>query len=776
MPNKNDGFLKKLLATFAGEADEHLNAISAGLLELEKVPALAKQKELIETVFREAHSLKGAARAVDLADIGAVCQPLESMFAALKNGEITASRELFDLLHDAVGKLRHLLATGGAARNAAERAVLESLIQRLEMASKGAPIPEPAARERPTGRRRRAAKSSVASVAESAPAYAEEAERKRLMAEKEAPVETVRIATTKLDSLFQQVEEMIAAKLTAEQLGAQLRETTTEFQVRTKTWETIRAQLRALQSAFERGSHAEDASRLTKLLDTLEAENTAVRPLAGKLDALTATAAADRRVLAKMIDGLLEDAKKLLMLPLSSLFAILPKLVRDLARDYGKEADLAVLGTEIEIDRRIQEEIKDPLIHLVRNCIGHGIESPAERVRNNKPARGTVTVSVSQRDAGKVEIVIADDGAGIDLAKVLSAAQKLGMVSPAEVSSMNDQEKMLLVFHSGISTSPIVTDIAGRGLGLAIVQEKIERLGGTIDLESQRDAGTRFRMTLPSTLAAFRGVVVHTGEQTFVVPTAYVEGVARVAQEEIKTVENRETVRINGHALSLVRLADVLGLQRKRAADQSDSYKQFVVLTAGGERIAFLVDEVRNEQEVLLKGLGSLLPRVRNIAGATVLGTGAIALVLNVPELMKSSIEARIPVRHAAEAEAGETRGRAVLVVEDSITARTLLKNILEASGYEVKTAVDGVDALTALKTEPFDLVVSDIQMPRMDGFDLTMKMRADKKLAEVPVVLVTALASREDRERGIDAGANAYIVKSSFDQTNLLEVIRRLI
>jgi two-component system chemotaxis sensor kinase CheA len=360
------------------------------------------------------------------------------------------------------------------------------------------------------------------------------------------------------------------------------------------------------------------------------------------------------------------------------------------------------------------------------------------------------------------------------MAKVRSAVQRLGLVSPEETERLGEQEVAGFIFQSGVSTSPIVTDLSGRGLGLAIVREKVEKLGGVVTVETHAGVGTTFRMVLPLTLATFRGILVRVEDLLFVLRTTHVERAGRVGKEEIKTVENRETIPLDGQAVSLVRLGDVLGLSRKRvAADPVDSVP-IVVLDLAGKRVAFQVDEVLDEREVLVKSLSRQLPRVRNIAGATVLGTGQVAPILNVQDLMKSAVKtAAVPVRAAEETTA---RPKSVLVAEDSITARTLVKNILESAGYHVKTAVDGVEALTALKTELFDLVVSDVDMPRMSGFDLTAKIRADKKLSELPVVLVTALESREDRERGIDVGANAYIVKSSFDQSNLLEVIRRLV
>jgi two-component system chemotaxis sensor kinase CheA len=272
-------------------------------------------------------------------------------------------------------------------------------------------------------------------------------------------------------------------------------------------------------------------------------------------------------------------------------------------------------------------------------------------------------------------------------------------------------------------------------------------------------------------------LLVEAGEQTFVIPVAGVERVARIDKAALKTVENRETVELEGEALSYVRLAEILQLPQKVRAGDEGGLIQLFVIGSGASRIAFAVDVILDEQEVLVKSLGPQLSRVRNIAGATVLGSGRVAAILHPGDLVKSAVKgASAPGAGAYAPEAPEAVRRSVLVVEDSITARTLLKNILESSGYRTTTAVDGIDALTLLRTNDIDLVVSDVDMPRMNGFELTSRIRASRELADLPVVLVTSLDTREDRERGIDAGANAYIVKSSFDQSNLLDVIKRLI
>jgi two-component system chemotaxis sensor kinase CheA len=433
---------------------------------------------------------------------------------------------------------------------------------------------------------------------------------------------------------------------------------------------------------------------------------------------------------------------------------------------------LLTAGGEIETDRRILEEMKDPLIHLLRNCVDHGIERPQQREERGKPARATIKLAISQKNTDYVEIVVSDDGVGIDVQKVRAVAVKLGLAAPEDAAKMDERQVASLIFKSGVSTSPMITEVSGRGLGLAIVREKVEKVGGSVSIESTPGRGTTFRLSLPLTIARFRGVLVRVGERLFVLPTRYVQRVLRVGRDEIKSAENRETIEIDGRAASAVRLTDVLEIARRNPAPDPKRKIPVLVLAWAGEQIGFIVDEILDEQEVVVKGLGRQLRRVRNLAGATVLGSGKVLPVLNVADLMQSAVNM---APSAARHETTESP-KSILVAEDSITARTLLKNILEFAGYKVKTAVDGVEALCALANEGFDLVVSDVEMPRMSGFDLTAKIRADKRLSELPVVLVTALESREHRERGLDVGANAYIVKSSFDQGNLLEVVRRLI
>jgi two-component system chemotaxis sensor kinase CheA len=311
---------------------------------------------------------------------------------------------------------------------------------------------------------------------------------------------------------------------------------------------------------------------------------------------------------------------------------------------------------------------------------------------------------------------------------------------------------------------------------MAIVKERVERLGGEVGVETRTGAGTSIRMILPTTIATFRGLLVRARGSAFLLPVDAVVRAVRVAGAALGRVEGREALSLDGRVVPAARLADLLSLPRGAdGASPSRSHHLGVILRSGSDLAGVLVDDVLGDREVLLKDLRAPLVRVRHVAGLGLLGTGEGAVILRPGDLVRAAMEARGPEPSRAEP-AGARRAPVVLVVDDSITTRTMEKNLLEAAGYEVRVAADGVEAWTAVKTGSFDLVISDVDMPRLDGFGLTERIREDRELADLPVVLVTALESREDKERGIEVGANAYVIKSSFDQSNLLEIIRRLV
>ncbi len=723
MAVSKDLFQEKLLAAFREEAQEHLLAIGSSLLAFEETESPEEQKNLTMSVFQAAHSLKGASRAVNLGEMEAHCQTLESMFAAWKEEGSAPSRGMLDDAHRALNAMHALLRPGDSPGED---------------------------------------KGTVAFPG------------------RDRAGETVRIPAAKLDARLLEAEEMLTAKLTTGQRVADLREISSMFQAWRAEWhgrERDVETLRRMISAGRSEGSTTSSGALSSLLDFFDWSSAHLAAMEKGATGLARNLQHDHLSVGRMVDELLANSKKLLMLPFSSITASFPKIVRDICADQNKEAAFTLQGEEIEIDKRILEEIKDPLIHILRNAVDHGVELPDERRRNGKPPGAAVLVRVSQGVAGKVELVITDDGAGVDTDKVKRAAVERGLLTREQADSTDDSAAADLIFTPDITASPSVTALSGRGLGLAIVREKCERLGGSVSVMSRRHEGTTIRIILPTTLATFRGIIVEEAGRVFVLPTTYVDQVARFQMEDLRTVEGRETITLNNRPVALVRLADALNILHKGRSGHASARFPVVVMSLGEERIAFEVDAVLDEHEVLVKPLAKPLVRVRNVMGATILGSGKVAPILDGMDLIRSAagpaVQARIR-QPAALTKAVETK--TILVVENSITSRMLLKSILDAAGYTVKTAVDGADGLAVLRAEHFDLVVSDVEMPRMDGFDLTAKIRADERFAMIPVILITALETPEHRERGMDVGANAYLVKSSFDQSNLLETVRRFI
>lgn len=724
---KDPAFHQRLLATFRGEARDQWRALESGLFELAKAADDAARQAVVETIFRDAHTLKGAARLVGEHEAEAICQSLEGVFAELKRERRAPTGGDLEWLHAKVRELQRVLGLGGETPSAAETAK-----------------PEAAA----------------------APA-----------ADTAGAASLVRVPTARLDELMLQAEELLAVKTSAARRTATLAEIGARTAEWKKRWVKLKPRLAAARRLIDQDRTSPASRQLQELLQFLEWNDEFVRDVNAELAAVEQLAGREQGWVGGLIDGLLDGAKAILMSPCASLLEVFPGFVREAARSQGKEIEVVLNGAETEVDRRVLEEIRDAVVHLVRNSVDHGIETPSERMRAGKPAHGTLTLGATEKAGGNVEITVSDDGRGADVERIRATAVQRGLVTAEAAAELPEPDVLALLFESGFSTRSAVSELSGRGLGLAIVKEKVARLGGSVSLETKAGGGTTFRLLVPITLARFRGVFVTAGGRPYVIPSAYVRQIRRVRKGDVRRLKNQDTIAVEGEPVPLVPLADVLRIPAAAKRGGAGATTFVVVVSAGRTNLACEVEDIPHESEIVMKSLGRLLPRVRHLAGATIAGAGQIVPVLNAGDLLQANVERRggrraNPALRAKEAQ----RKRRVLIAEDSITSRSLFKSILQNAGYEVRTAVDGAEAVGVLKTEPVDLVISDVQMPRMDGFELTRKIRADRALSTLPVILITSLASREDKERGVDAGANAYLVKSSFDQSDLLQTIRRLL
>lgn len=735
MVNKNDELRARLLVTFRVEAEEHLQVLTTNLLALGRELPTLEVIKVIDVSFREMHTLKGAARSVGLMEVEGLCQACESVLSKLSRGQLVLTSPTLKMLHEAVEHMP-LLLTGGAAPSA-----VSELISRLKgiadesllKVAQPVEVPEP-----PIPVPKAALETGLPST------------------------NTIRLNTSKLDGLLLQAEDLLLPKLAA---GERVQE------VRALV-EAVRGCRTALvrERAVRRSSHV-TSSAVAVVVDPESVMETVETRISAMLEHITH----DHRTITSAVDGLQQSLRLLRMTPASVVLNLFPGMVHSLAAELGKQVEWGVEGADLEVDRKVLDAMKDPLIHLVRNAIDHGIESPEARVMAGKPPHGRVVVTVSSLEGNRVEIRVEDDGKGIDLDQVRAAAVRARHLTAEESQALPNEGAMDLIYRSGLSTTPLISTVSGHGLGLAIVREQVEDLKGQIRVDTRLGAGTTVRITLPVTISTFRGLLVRAGGQPYVLPTEAVERTFRILQREVESTQGRPMIRWEGRPVLLAQLTELLGLPTGRDPSESDSKQPCVIMRVRESRVALAVDDVLGEQEVVVKELRSPLVRVRNVAGAGLLGTGHIILILRPTDLLKSIRESPHPSlpSHLPK----ETpRQPVVLVVDDSITTRTMEKNLLEAAGYQVRVAVDGIEAWTFLKSERVDLVVSDVDMPRMDGLELTAKIRANREMADLPVVLVTALESRDDKERGLEVGANAYLVKSSFDQSNLLEFIRRLL
>jgi two-component system chemotaxis sensor kinase CheA len=780
---------RQLIDSFKTEQVEHVQKINQGLLALEKDPSGEERQDLLNEIFREAHSLKGAARSVGMTVIESLGHSLEDLLLHAKEGRLDFSPELFDLLYQALDAVELLVERVEAGDSTPPAKVLMLLAQLEEVTANATGEQEitedgetEAGEALAAGASSPGQQPTLRAASQSAkPGLSEVEEGEDVGSRLQSPVthlqpdETIRVSVSKLDALMAQFSELLGAKIRAEQRLAEVR----QMQLTASEWQKKWLALRGHHSRLLRNGHHDQQNGygldVTALVEFVAHNQEQLRALNVHTNTIYRQLSNDTMRLSLIINELQEDIKRVRMLPLATITTTSGRMVRDLARDQNKDVSLSIKGEQTELDKRVLEQIKDPLIHLFRNAVDHGLETTAEREQAGKPAEGRVELSAIQH-GNNVVITVSDDGRGLDVTAIRRSAVQKGWLSQTEAAKLSEAEVAQLIFSSGLSTSKIITDISGRGVGLDVVRQNVEALHGTLEVNYVSGQGTTFTLTLPLTLASSRGLLIRASEQTFALPLNAVEHMLQVDGREIDRVEGKAVITYQDKPVALAWLVDLLGLPR---GSEASTQLTVVIVRVADKRLGLIVDDLSGEQEVVMKGLGKQLSRVGGIAGATILGSGQVVLVLHAADLTKLAARApsTAPINEDIDRADEPDSRKSILVVDDSITTRTLEKNILEAAGYEVKLATNGEEALGILDADGLpNLVVSDVNMPRLDGFGLTDRIKHDDRYASIPVILVTSLDSAADKARGIEVGADAYIVKSSFDQGSLLEIIEQLV
>jgi two-component system, chemotaxis family, sensor kinase CheA len=667
----------------------------------------------IDGILREAHTMKGAAGMVGMMRVSRLAHRLEDLLVELRSGTRRSTPELTDSMLLVVDGLGRLIANPSSAeQDASDELAMERLLPTPVTSAVTAPAPADKGSPRTHG----VASEFVGSVPASAPPPPAPSEAPPPVdiapaapaVEPKVAVEHKRLESATLDVPVARIDEL--NRLVGEVSAAQLR-----------VGHVFGTELRV------------DPAGITEY-----------------------------RELTKVINQLQEVTERTRMVPIGTLGAILHRTARDTARSLGKNVRWELIGEDIEVDRGVLEQLVSPLLHLVRNSIAHGVESPEERLAAGKPEEAVVRLHATQVGS-KVVIAISDDGAGINVAAVRAAAVKRGL----EIDGLTEDESVHLIFHTGVSTATTLTETSGRGVGLDVVRSAVQAVHGEVQIVNHPGAGAEFRIVVPITLTVVPCLIVSIGGQSFAVPLHRI--IRMLEAQNVQVVSGKSLAVIDGQAVPVSDLATLLGLP-------TAGIGPWVLLGTATSPHAFQVETVLQKRDVVVRGLTGRLRDLRGVSGASIEPNGSILLVLDVSTLIERSESTVAVGSNGAGKAPGPPPQLSVVVVDDAMMVRELQRSILERGGYAVRTAADGVQALAMLNEQPADLVVTDIEMPNLDGLQLITSMRVHPRLANVPVLIVSSHGTEEDRQRGLDAGADGYIVKTSFDEAGLLSSVSRLL
>jgi two-component system sensor histidine kinase and response regulator WspE len=715
---------------FRMEAEDQARVLTDGLLQLERGSADAV---LLEALMRAAHSIKGAAAIVGLEAAVRLAHALEDVFVAAQHGRLRLGGHDVDALLGAVDLMQQLSLEDDAAGAAAVDAAVAAL--ELLLARGPGALPEPA----------------------SVPVAASEP----------APMPVPVPAPPASGAPSPASDEVLTLAGQARLQAGQLRPWIDALQ-------RDKRQQRQLADTLEQLHDAAQALGDARLLELTRLAQERAQPLRDALYRHIADAEHHERQSVNLSTRLLDELQTLRMCRFDEGVHALPRMVRDLARGLGKDVRLEIVGADVLVDRAVLAQMEAPLNQLLRNAVDHGMETPDERTAAAKPAHGTIRLEARHR-GGMLALAVEDDGRGLDPERIRAAAVARRLATPAFAPALSRAELMEFLFLPGFSLKETPNEISGRGVGMDVVHAAVQRLNGSVRAESQPGQGFRTLVTLPLTQSIVRALVVDVGGEAYALPIARVERVLRVAASEVRTQSGREVIELGGEQVGLVAAAQLLGL----GDGAGGAELAVVVIGAASARYGLVVDAIRGEQSLTVQPLEPVFGKLRDIAAAALLDDGAPALVLDVPDLLLSIARllgqgARLEVGRAPVHEGNAARR--VLVVDDSLTVREMQRKLLGARGYRVDVALDGIDGWNQLRAGDYDLVITDIDMPRLDGIGLVERIRSDPRLHRLPAMIVSYKDRPEDRARGMEAGADFYLAKGAFHDATLLDAVRDLI
>jgi len=735
--NNEDLSQFSMLDLFRMEADSQTQILTDGLLAMER---LKDDAGAVESMMRAAHSIKGAAAIVGLEVVVQLAHGMEDAFIAAQNGKLALTPNRVDVLLAGVDLIVQAsrLQDSGVPAWLADNA--EQIKKTLNAIASIAFLPEPVGLP------------PVVPAEAPAPAAEDPNERRA-----PAPLKHAQ----NFDKLLSLASE---SRINAHQMHPFIQ----NMQRFKRNQSSLFSLIEQLHEAI---SNSSDAGLKEKSLLALQKTHPLKQFI---LEHIADIEAYERRLLG-VSQSMVDEVLTMRMRPFRDGVQHFPRMVRDLARSLGKDVRLQITGEDTLVDRDILARIESPLNHMLRNAIDHGMGSAAERVAAGKPGAGTIVLEARHR-AGMLSIEISDDGKGVDIEKIRARVVERKMASAQMASAMSQGELMEFLFLPAFSLKQDITEISGRGVGLDIVHETIRAQNGTVRIESELGVGFRTYITLPLTQSIVRALVVNIKGEAYAVPIVQVERVLKVPQNTVHTLENKQFFDLAGEHLGLVSASQVLELGE---TDAGNAELPVVVIGAGARRYALVVEAIRGEQSLAVQAIDPIFGKMRDISAAALLDDGEPVLILDVPDLLLSidKLLHEGSLQQLAKSDAVERRKtKRILVVDDSLTVREMERKLLLGRGFLVDIAVDGIDGWNMVRSGEYDLVITDVDMPRMDGIELVTLIKKDIRLHKLPVMIVSYKDRPEDRARGLSAGADYYLTKGSFHDETLLDAVSDLI
>ncbi|KAA6227893.1 hybrid sensor histidine kinase/response regulator [Campylobacter sp. LR185c] len=778
--------MQEILEDFLVEAFELVEQIDHDLVDLENSP---EDLELLNRIFRVAHTVKGSSSFLNFDVLTKLTHHMEDVLNKARHGDLKITPDIMDVVLESVDKMKTLL--NSIRDNGSDTAIgmdIEPICTRLTAISEGEEIP---------------GKEEVAPASEAPKEEVKKEEVKKEEVKKEEVKKEENPATSNEEEVDvnqlsdSEVEAEIERLLKVRKAEDQARRERKKSEATSKPAtpkptpqvkasgaddkkvpasgggsgsmdQTIRVEVKRLDHLMNLvGELVLGKNRLIKIYDDTE-ERYEGEKFLEELNQVVAS-------LSTITTDVQLAVMKTRMQPVAKVFNKFPRVVRDLSRELGKQIELEISGEETELDKSIIEEIGDPIMHMIRNSCDHGVEEPATRLANGKPERGVVQLR-AYNEGNHIIIEITDDGKGLDATALKMKAMEKNLITEKEADQMNDKEAFALVFKPGFSTAVKVTNVSGRGVGMDVVKTNIEKLNGTIEIDSEVGKGSIFKLRIPLTLAIIQSLLVGTQEEYYAIPLSSVVETVRVPVDDIYTIEGKNVLRLRDEVLSLVRLSDVFGV--KQVLESED--KTYVVVVAIAEnKLGIIVDTLVGQEEIVIKSMGDYLQNIRGIAGATMRGDGRITLIVDIAAMMDIAKEIKVDIKAQIESNAKKPKEKPadykVLVVDDSKMDRTLMQKALEPLGISLIEATNGVEALNVIKSGEHDIdaVLIDIEMPKMDGYTLAGEIRKYSKYRYLPLIAVTSRTSKTDRLRGVEVGMTEYITKP-YSPEYLENVVRK--